>query len=134
MKDLGHQLQSRPSIVPPSSPPSYSLEGKRKSVGLDTTSTASLSTPLKKDLNIYHTTSPSGVVLSQSNTNHSHFNHNAKNGSKGKGKGKLQQQVQGKQKSAAMGNKNQQENHELSLVNTRVDPIKPHHDMGLVRT
>ena len=29
-QDLGHQIRSRPAIIPPSSPPSYSPEGKRK--------------------------------------------------------------------------------------------------------
>ena len=107
-------------------------------MGFDTSSSASLPPPLKKDLNVYHTSSTSGVVLSPSNANHSHFSYKVKNGSKGKGKGKgkgkLQQQVQGELKSVAMGNKNQRENHELSLVNAGADPIKSHYDLGLVQT
>ena len=103
-------------------------------MGFDTSSSASLPPPLKKNLNVYHTSSTSGVVLSLSNANHSHFSYKVKNGSKGKGKGKLQQQVQGELKLTEMGNKNQRENHELSLVNAGADPIKSHYDLGLVQT
>ena len=46
----------------------------------------------------------------------------------------MQQQVQGEVKSTAMGNKNQRENHELSLINVGADPIKSHYDLGLVQT
>ena len=134
VKDLGHQIRSRPAIIPPSSPPSYSPEGKCKLVGLDTSSSASLSSPLKLDRNVLHTTSTSGVVLSSPITNLSHFSYKAENGSKGKGKGKLQQQVQREHKSAVVGNKNQRENHELSPVNAEADPIKSHYDLGLVQS
>nr|POE82936.1 hypothetical protein CFP56_14216 [Quercus suber] len=93
-KDMGRHLHSRLSVIPPSSPPSTSLEGKHKSVGFNPTSSASLPTPPKEDQNVFHTPSPSGEVLSQFPTNPNHSNHKAKNGSKGKGKGKgkLQQQ------------------------------------------
>ena len=46
----------------------------------------------------------------------------------------MQQQVQGEVKSTAVGNKNQRENHELSLINVGADPIKSHYDLGLVQT
>ena len=113
-QDLGHHIRSRPAIIPPSNPLNYSLEGKRKSVGLDTSSSAILPSPLKLDRNIFHTTSASGVVLSSPSTKQNQFSYKAKNGTKGKGKGKQQQQAQGEHKSAAIGNKNQRENHELS--------------------
>ena len=113
-QDLGHHIRSRPAIIPPSNPPNYSLEGKRKSVGLDTSSSAILPSPLKLDRNIFHTTSASGVVLSSPSTKQNQFSYKAKNGTKGKGKGKQQQQAQVEHKSAAIGNKNQRENHELS--------------------
>nr|POE94062.1 putative ribonuclease h protein [Quercus suber] len=133
-KDLGHQLRSQPTIVPPFSPPSYSPEGKRKSVGLDSSNAASQYSPQKKEHDDPLTPSPSGTGLSQSNFKQNHPNHKGKNGSKGKGKGKQQQQVQGEQKSATLGNKNQREDLEFKHVYAGADPIKPHHDLGLVRT
>nr|POE75723.1 hypothetical protein CFP56_49131 [Quercus suber] len=87
-KDMGNHLRSRPSVVPPTSTPSASPEGKRKSMGLDASSSANLPSPLKQDHFVSYTPLSSGVVLSQPHSNPSNSIHKTKNRSKGKGKGK----------------------------------------------
>ena len=81
-----------------------------------------------------HTSSASGAVLSSPNTIQVQSSHKGKNGSKGKGKGKQPHQAQGEHKPVTLGNKIQRESHKSSTVNAGVDPVKSHHDLGLVRS